>query len=274
MVDLLKNYGMAIFDIKDFFSNSWVSDYKDCIVSTRKEFKSILNNCEDGGDSCPAQSPNFIQHMEKLLDKDYSYLYRGIDSNIKMNKVFLTDCLDYFDKNGINETYTNNDIPGLSTLSGGLYHMCPLNQTPINEQILEYLLMSDTINIKLMQTLSSEPLQYEVGDWVDEYVGWKNETRHKHLNLFAKNSFMPKHTDSQDDKKIKFVCQNYPNINRTISDGSLFRYFIEDEAYDVLTNYTSVIVFDYSKDIGKISHLVTKNNIDEYRYSLYNTYRK
>ena len=292
MRDLSYNYGLTIFDIRDYFTSSYIEEYESLILRAREEFNNILKNCyvppylprsSDGGDGCPHgphapnQSSDFIQHMEKLLGKDYSYLYFGVENKIKMDNEFLMDCVDYFNKNDIDETYTNDDIPELNTLSGGLYHVCIFNQTPINKQILEYLLMSDTINIKLMQELSSEPLNHQV-----------DEKRHKYLNVFEKNTFMPIHNDI-DNQDIRFVCINYPNIDRKVSDGSIFRYYIDNIpsnpigfrytegvslTVDVLTNYTKVIVLDYNKCISDIKHLVTKNNVKDVKYSLHNTYRK
>ena len=72
---------------------------------------------------------------------------------------------------------------------------------------------------------------------------------------------------------LLYISQNYPNIDRTIEDGSLFRYFIDEEPFDVLTNYTTHIIFDVNKGAGDIPHLVTKNNTDKVRYSSYEVYR-
>ena len=116
------------------------------------------------------------------------------------------------------------------------------------------------------------------GTWTNNAVGiddgkWKNETRHKHLNVFYEKSFMPLHNDEQEDDTVHFICQNYPNIDRTIEDGSLFRYFIDKEFFDILTNYTTQVTFDIHKGAGEIPHLVTKNNTDKVRYSSYEVYR-
>ena len=99
---------------------------------------------------------------------------------------------------------------------------------------------------------------------------------------------MPIHNDI-DNQDIRFVCINYPNIDRRVSDGSIFRYYIDNIpanqvgfrytegvslTVDVLTNYTKVIVLDYNKSISDIKNSVTKNNVKDVKYSLHNTYRK
>ena len=87
--DLSYNSGLTIFDIRDYFTSSYIEEYESLILRAREEFNNILKNC-DSGDGCPHgphapfQSPDFIQHMEKLLGKDYSYLYFGVENKIKM----------------------------------------------------------------------------------------------------------------------------------------------------------------------------------------------
>ena len=304
MVDLLKDYGMIILDIRDFFNQDFVEKYKKTIIETRKEFKSKLDVCTARlpyNDGCPAWTSTFIEYMNERLDKDYSYLYKGsyfhkdtekwwpqIDHN------FTMDCFEYFEKNNMDvNSLTNNDIPSLSSLSQGFYHQCAFDFAYPKNAVEDYLLMNDEINIKMMKSMVTKELTYEVGEWIandinnnsykvtrddgyEDFVDqgkWKNEKRHKHLNVFYEKSFMPLHTDDQDDPNVSFICQNYPNIDRTIEDGSLFRYFIDEEPFDVLTNYTTHIIFDVNKGAGDIPHLVTKNNTDKVRYSSYEVYR-
>ena len=302
MKDLLKDYGTAILDTRDFFSQSFVEKYKKTIIEARKEFKLKLDVCTATlpyNDGCPAWTSTFIEYMNERLDKDYSYLYTGsyfhkdtdkwwpqIDHN------FTMDCFEYFEKNNMDvNSLTNNDIPSLSTLSQGYYHQCAFDFAYPKGIVKDYLLINDEINIKIMKSISTKELTYEVGEWIagenqeaykvtrddgyEDYVDqgkWKDEKRHKHLNVFYEKSFMPLHTDNQDDT-VSFICQTYPNIDRTIEDGSLFRYFIDEEFFDVLTNYTTQITFDMHRGAGELPHLVTKNNIDKVRYSSYEVYR-
>ena len=80
MKDLLKDYGTAILDTRDFFSQSFVEKYKKTIIEARKEFKLKLDVCTATlpyNDGCPAWTSTFIEYMNERLDKDYSYLYTG-----------------------------------------------------------------------------------------------------------------------------------------------------------------------------------------------------
>ena len=45
MKDLLKDYGTAILDTRDFFNQNFVENYKKTVIETRKEFKSKLDVC-------------------------------------------------------------------------------------------------------------------------------------------------------------------------------------------------------------------------------------
>ena len=304
MKDLLKDYGTAILDTRDFFNQNFVENYKKTVIETRKEFKSKLDVCTAKlpyTDGCPAWTSDFMDYMIKRLDKDYSYLYDGTYFHKTTDKWwpqidhnFTMDCFEYFDKNNIDvNSLSNDDIPALSMISQGFYHQCALDFAYPKGAVLDYLLINDEINIKIMKSISTKEIVCEVGEWIqkdetsDSYVEvrddgykdsvdegkWKNETRHKHLNVFYKKSFMPLHTDDQDDTTVSFICQNYPNIDRTIEDGSLFRYFIDEEPFDVLTNYTTHVIFDIDKGAGEIPHLVTKNNTDNVRYSSYEVYK-
>ena len=144
----------------------------------------------------------------------------------------------------------------------------------------------------MMNSFSEEKLPYEVGEWLQlgdeesykvvrddgytDYVDqgkWKNEKRHKHLNVFYEKSFMPLHTDQQDDSNVHYICQTYPNIDRTLEDGSVLRYWIDKERFDLVTNYNTVVIFDIRKGAGAIPHLVTRNNVDKVRYSSYEVWR-
>jgi hypothetical protein len=84
---------------------------------------------------------------------------------------------------------------------------------------------------------------------------------------------MPLHTDQQDDSNVHYICQTYPNIDRTLEDGSVLRYWIDKERFDLVTNYNTVVIFDIRKGAGAIPHLVTRNNVDKVRYSSYEVWR-
>ena len=219
MVDLLKDYGMAILDTRDFFNENFIESYKKTIIKTRKEFKSKLDECTSTlpyRDGCPAWTSDFMDYMIKRLDKDYSYLYDGTYFHKTTDKWwpqidhnFTMDCFEYFDKNNIDvNSLSNDDIPALSMISQGFYHQCALDFAYPKGAVLDYLLINDEINIKIMKSISTKEIVCEVGEWIqkdetsDSYVEvrddgykdsvdegkWKNETRHKHLNVFYEKS--------------------------------------------------------------------------------------
>ena len=95
---------------------------------------------------------------------------------------------------------------------------------------------------------------------------------------------MTVHKDESSEGRL-MTTLNYPNIDRTMEDGSLYRYFIPERYekeydcnhYDILCNYTTVLVLNHleHKDIAsEVSHLITKNNSDKVRYGLYTQHRE
>ena len=45
MRDLSYNYGLTIFDIRDYFTSSYIEEYESLILRAREEFNNILKNC-------------------------------------------------------------------------------------------------------------------------------------------------------------------------------------------------------------------------------------
>ena len=95
---------------------------------------------------------------------------------------------------------------------------------------------------------------------------------------------MTVHKDESSEGRL-MTTLNYPNIDRTMEDGSLYRYFIPERYekeydcnhYDILCNYTTVLVLNHMKNndiLCKVEHLVTKNNSDKVRYGLYTQHRE
>ena len=165
MKDLLKDYGTAILDTRDFFNQNFVENYKKTVIETRKEFKSKLDVCTAKlpyTDGCPAWTSDFMDYMIKRLDKDYSYLYDGTYFHKTTDKWwpqidhnFTMDCFEYFDKNNIDvNSLSNDDIPALSMISQGFYHQCALDFAYPKGAVLDYLLMNDEINIKITDKFS------------------------------------------------------------------------------------------------------------------------
>jgi hypothetical protein len=307
--------GFHVYDIRDFFNTSFVNEYEASVIKVREYFSQALERCTKQlpyADGCPSWNRDFIEHMDNLLDSDYSYLYeetyyhKETDKNWPlMDYNFVKDCFEYYDKHNIDETTTNDIVPGLSTISNGFYHQCAfagiesleeIKKTRESEKdtiIIDYMLMNDDINFKLLK-LSFDgdelPIECKEGDWVEsekDIINSEFSKRRTWLNVLENKYFHPIHQDSMAQTR-KFTCLNYPNIGRTLEDGALFRFYIDEteKSYmpnntteknsyqEALCNYTTVIILNHTIDndiVGKLYHQVTKN-LGEVRYNVYNTF--
>ena len=268
-----QDLGIELFDIRDYFNNTYVKEYKRLVIAARKLLKKKLKTLVSDGKT--VSQPFFIKYMEELLDKDYSYLYKDTKKTLKVDKSFsylisydynfVMDCFEYFDKNNIDELYTDKEIPWIECL--GLF--TPAGIFGEGSEYSHFIEATDEINDKIISTLVDFP--------IIKFSG-------RHVNIFPKKSFMTVHQDESTSGRL-MTTLNYPNIDRTMEDGSLYRYFIpkryEEEYdcnhYDILCNYTTVLVLNHlkHKDIaGEVSHLITKNNSDKVRYGLYTQHRE
>ena len=196
---------------------------------------------------------------KKTLKVDKSF-----SSHISYDYNFVMDCFEYFDKNNIDELYTDKEIPWIQHL--GLFTAKGIGWN--TSEYSHYLKATDEINDKIISTLVDFP--------IIKYPG-------RHVNIFPKKSFMTVHKDESSEGRL-MTTLNYPNIDRTMEDGSLYRYFIPERYekeydcnhYDILCNYTTVLVLNHMKNndiLCKVEHLVTKNNSDKVRYGLYTQHR-
>lgn len=258
-----QDLGIELFDIRDYFNHTFVREYKRIVIAARKQLKKQLKTFVSDGQQI--SNPIFVKYMEDLLDKDYSYLYKETPTNICYDYNFVMDCFEYFDKNNIDELYTDKEIPWIQRL--GLFTAKGIRWN--TSEYSHYIDATDEINDKITPTIVDFP--------IIKYPG-------RHINIFPKKSFMSVHQDESSEGRL-FTILNYPNIDRTMEDGSLYRYFIpkryEEEYdcnhYDILCNYTTVLVLNHleHKDIAsEVSHLITKNNSDKVRYGLYTQYRE
>ena len=258
-----QDLGIELFDIRDYFNHTFVREYKRLVIAARKQLKKQLKTFVSDGHQI--SNPIFVKYMEDLLDKDYSYLYKETLTNICYDYNFVMDCFEYFDKNNIDELYADKEIPWIQRL--GLFTAKGIRWN--TSEYSHYLKATDEINDKITPTLVDFP--------IIKYSG-------RHVNIFPKKSFMSVHQDESSEGRLMTIL-NYPNIDRTMEDGSLYRYFIpkrykeeyDCNHYDILCNYTTVLVLNHlkHKDIaGEVNHLITKNNSDKVRYGLYTQYRE
>jgi hypothetical protein len=292
--------GFNIYDIRDFFDNSFVKEYEESVIRMREYFSRKLDRCTKMlpyNDGCPSWNMDFISHMEKLVDSDFSYLQKPTYYHKETDKIweqmdhnFVKECFEYYDKHNIDENVTNDEIPGISTISNGFYHQCVFadvesfekvkKELKNNSVIINYLLMNDTINFKLMKLCYGSvelPIDCKSADWTefeDKVINLDSSKRYTWLNVVEEKYFHPIHQDGTSQNR-KFTCLNYPNIGRNLADGALFRYYTGDDSYhETLCNYTTVIVLNHTIDndkVGKLNHQVTKN-LGEVRYNVYNTF--
>jgi len=58
--------GFNIYDIRDFFDNSFVKEYEESVIGVREYFSIKLNVCQKKipyGDGCPSWDMDFINHI-------------------------------------------------------------------------------------------------------------------------------------------------------------------------------------------------------------------
>ena len=269
----IQDLGIELFDIRDYFNHTFVREYKRLVIAARKQLKNQLKTFVSDGNTAP--NSIFIKYMEGIIGKDYSYLYKDTEKTLKVDKSFsshisydynfVMDCFEYFDKNNIDELYTDKEIPGIQHL--GLFTSKGIGWN--TSEYSHYLKATDEINDKIISTLVDFP--------IIKYPG-------RHVNIFPKKSFMTVHKDESSEGRL-MTTLNYPNIDRTMEDGSLYRYFIpkryekeyDCNHYDILCNYTTVLVLNHMKNndiLCKVDHLITKNNSDKVRYGLYTQHRE
>ena len=269
----IQDLGIELFDIRDYFNHTFVREYKRLVIAARKQLKNQLKTFVRDGNTAP--NSIFIKYMEGIIGKDYSYLYKDTKKTLKVDKSFsshisydynfVMDCFEYFDKNNIDELYTDKDIPGIQHL--GLFTSKGIGWN--TSEYSHYLKATDEINDKIISTLVDFP--------IIKYPG-------RHVNIFPKKSFMTVHKDESSEGRL-MTTLNYPNIDRTMEDGSLYRYFIPERYkkeydcnhFDILCNYTTVLVLNHMTNndvLCTVDHLITKNNSDKVRYGLYTQHRE
>lgn len=88
-----------------------------------------------------------------------------------------------------------------------------------------------------------------------------------HVNVYPKNSFITKHSDSTSTNDRIFTSLFFINSNRKKEDGSLLRIFKNDETIDIVPDFNTIVLLE--NKVYNYSHEVTENLIDDVRYSLY-----
>jgi len=90
------------------------------------------------------------------------------------------------------------------------------------------------------------------------------------INIYPKNSFIRKHQDNDPDGQRLFTILFFLNGDRTEEQGSLLRFFKEDEIISIIPNYKHCVIIEHQKH--NLIHDVTLNLVDDLRYSIYSPF--
>ncbi len=92
-----------------------------------------------------------------------------------------------------------------------------------------------------------------------------------HFNVYPKDSFIVNHTDGPTANDRYFTILFFLNKQRKYEDGSLLKIYTENETIDVVPDFNDIVLLDHMK--YNYHHEVTKNMVDDVRYSLYTPFR-
>ena len=215
------NIGVKTYDIRDFFDETFVKEYKEVVIDYRKILDTNLPTVKNDGNT--TSNTKLIKWIEKRTGKDFSYLYNKGQKEYQYDYKFVMAAYEYLDSINMDETWdlkslNNKDvIPNLSSLS---LMYAPFRPHP-------YYSMTDKVNEVILKNLIEE-FPYMCNSLDD--ILWKTDEIHDHVIAMPKGAFMSIHRDGTDDRP--FTILNYINTDRRLEDGGVYRYFI-DKDYDV-----------------------------------------
>lgn len=88
-----------------------------------------------------------------------------------------------------------------------------------------------------------------------------------HFNVYPKDSFIIKHDDGPKGCCRYFTTLFFVNKGRKYEDGSLLKIYKESEVIEIVPDFNKIVLLDHMN--YNYVHEVTKNVIDDVRYSLY-----
>jgi hypothetical protein len=215
------NIGVKTYDIRDFFDETFVKEYKEVVIDYRKILDTDLPTVKNDGNT--TSNTKLIKWIEKRTGKDFSYLYNKGQKEYQYDYKFVMAAYEYLDSINMDETWdlkslNNKDvIPNLSSLS--------LMYAPFRPHT--YYSMTDKVNEVILKNLIEE-FPYMCNSLDDIY--WNTNRMYGHMIAMPKGAFMSIHRDNTTDRP--FTLLNYINTDRRLEDGGVYRYFI-DKDYDV-----------------------------------------
>ena len=223
------NIGVKTYDIRDFFDETFVQEYKEVVIDYRKLLDTELSTVKNDGNS--TNNTDLIKWIEERTGKDFSYLYNHDKEYYRYDYKFVMAAYEYLDSINVDETYNieyqekENIIPNMSSLS--MAYSPPRAHTLDHPHGLPYYHMSDKINEVCLKNLIAE-FPYMCNSLDD--VRWKTEEWFGHMLAMPKGGFMSIHRDNTVDRP--FTILNYINTDRRLEDGGVYRYYLHKD-YDV-----------------------------------------
>ena len=222
------NIGVKTYDIREFFDESFVKEYKEVVIEYRNILDTNLPTTTNTGNS--TKSLELIKWIEERTNKDFSYLYEPVwiydgQKEYRYDYKFVMAAYEYLDSINIDENWnlvsqlSKDLIPNFSSLS--------LMYSPPESKTHKYYFMTDKINEVCLKKVIEE-FPYMCNSLDD--IQWNTNEWIGHMIAMPKGAFMSFHRDNTDDRP--FTLLNYLNIDRTREDGGCFRYFIHKD-YDV-----------------------------------------
>jgi Rps23 Pro-64 3,4-dihydroxylase Tpa1-like proline 4-hydroxylase len=88
-----------------------------------------------------------------------------------------------------------------------------------------------------------------------------------HFNVYPKGSFIRKHDDGPKGCCRYFTTLFFVNKGRKYEDGSLLKIYKESDVIEIVPDFNRIVLLDHMN--YNYVHEVSKNLIDDVRYSLY-----
>ena len=228
------NIGVKTYDIRDFFEETFVKEYKEVVIDYRKILDTNLPTVKNDGNT--TSNTKLIKWIEKRTGEDFSYLYNKGQKKYQYDYKFVKAAYEYLDSINVDETWDLQSRPSkdvILNLSSLSLMYSPPGLTGGSDGTLDkpsglpYYLMTDKINEVCLKKLIEE-FPYMCNSLDD--ICWKTDEWEGHMIAMPKGAFMSIHRDGTDDRP--FTILNYINTDRTLEDGGVYRYFI-DKDYDV-----------------------------------------